>query len=140
MLDKIFSSLRISASGLSAQRRLMDVIANNIANANTLKTPEGTPYRRQQVLLQLGDLQLPGIEKKAGVKVAGVVEDTTPGRLVYDPGNPFANEDGYVQYPNVNIIREMVDMIQATRAYEANAAVIDATKAMVNDALKIGKV
>ncbi|WP_026974492.1 flagellar basal body rod protein FlgC [Alicyclobacillus contaminans] len=147
-------SLGISASGLTAQRLRMDVIANNIANAQTTRTPEGGPYRREMVVLQPqyestsfqsvldqvsggGSFGQAGVEP-AGVAVTGIVEDPSPFKVVYDPTNPDA-VNGYVQMPNVDISTEMVDMISASRAYEANVTAFDAGKQMAMDALSLGK-
>ncbi len=144
------NSMAISASGLTAQRLRMDVIANNIANAQTTRTPEGGPYRREMVVLQpmtnnvsFGDVlqtamngtaEAPG----AGVEVAGIVEDPSPFKLVYDPSNPDA-VNGYVQMPNVDIATEMVDLVAASRAYEANVTAFDAAKQMAMAALSLGR-
>jgi flagellar basal-body rod protein FlgC len=132
-----FSSLDVSASGLSAQRRRMDVIAENIANAETTRTAAGGPYRRQQVVFQA----LPATPGAAGrgVTVTEVVADPRPPRLVYRPGHPEADAQGYVRMPNVNILEEMVDMVSATRSYEANVAAINAAKQMTRKALEIGR-
>jgi flagellar basal-body rod protein FlgC len=134
------SSLGISASGLSAQRRRMDAISNNLANANTTRTPEGGPYRRQEVVFtaRTEDTDL-GVAKTQGVQEPQIVEDSAPPRMAYEPGHPDADAGGYVRMPNVNIVNEMVDMISATRAYEANVTAIDAAKAMVAKALEIGR-
>lgn len=135
-----FSSFDISASGISAQRTRMDVIANNIANADTTRTPEGGPYKRQRVSFQsvyqeaLGNRAVP-----AGVGVANVTQDPTDYRMVYDPGHPEADTSGYVKMPNVNVVEEMVDMISATRAYEANVTVMNATKTMIAAGIEMGK-
>lgn len=144
-----FDSMDISASGLTAQRLRMDVISNNIANANTTRTPEGGPYRREIVVFQekkqafsFGDIlsnyseALPG----RGVRVVAIEKDPAPFKLVYDPTHPDADPQGYVRMPNVNIITEMVDMISATRSYEANVTAINAAKSMITKALEIGKV
>src|SRR5579884_1476955 len=150
----IFSAMRTSASGLTAQRLRMDVISNNIANAETTRTAEGGAYRRQEVVfapketgqvpffnLLRGDARtgnVPGLETE-GVQSVGIVEDKSPTRKVFDPGNPDANPDGYVEYPNVNVVTEMTDMLSATRSYEANVTVFNAVKAMAQRALDIGK-
>lgn len=147
-------ALGISASGLSAQRLQMDVIANNIANVNTTRTASGGPYRREMVVLQPGSnstspfqnalLQASGtvtaaaIHQNAGVQVAGIVQDPSPFKLVYDPTNPDA-VNGYVQMPNVNISTEMTDMMSASRAYEANVTAFGAGKQLIIDALGLGK-
>jgi flagellar basal-body rod protein FlgC len=143
-----FSSLDVGASALTAQRLRMDIISQNIANANTTRTDKGTPYRRQDVLFEE---KAPGGQfsdylndsSKAligsGVRVAKIVEDKTPFKKVYDPGNPEANTDGYVEMPNVDIITEMVNMISATRAYEANVTSINTSKSIALKALDIGR-
>lgn len=132
-----FSSFDISATGLFAQRTRLDVIANNIANAETTRTAEGGPYVRQQVTFQeaLDDKLKAG----AGVEVDSVEPDDTPARMVYDPGHPDARPDGYVAMPNVNIIEEMVDMTSATRSYEANVTAMNASKTMIAAALELGR-
>lgn len=135
-----FSSFDISASGISAQRARMDVIANNIANADSTRTPEGGPYRRQKVTFQSVYQQVTGNRSVAsGVAVQSVAEDPTDYRMVYDPGHPDADETGYVKMPNVNVVEEMVDMISATRAYEANVTAMNATKSMVASGIELGK-
>ncbi|NPV78772.1 MAG: flagellar basal body rod protein FlgC [Firmicutes bacterium] len=148
----IFSTMAISASGMTAERLRMDVISNNIANANSTRTPKGGPYRRQQVLFSavLGDTVKGYMAKSdgpaghnpigGGVRVVGIVEDPSPPRLVYDPDHPDADQNGYVHMPNVNILAEMVDMLSATRAYEANVTALSAGKAMIAKALEIGRV
>jgi flagellar basal-body rod protein FlgC len=143
----IFSSLKISATGLTAQRLRMSVIANNIANMNTTRTPDGTPYRRQfavfaPVSTEKSTRQATRGSNPAegrGVAVVGVLEDRSPARLVYDPGHPDANREGYVSLPNIDPVREMVDMISASRAYEANVTAINAAKTMAMRALDIGR-
>jgi flagellar basal-body rod protein FlgC len=153
----LFDSFRIAASGMTAQRLRMDVIADNVANAGSTKASSEQPYRRKLVVFQEAlDQQIassarPGTLRRAGqsagatgtglggVRVVSIVEDSTPGRLVYDPGHPHADANGYVQMPNVDIVREMVDMISASRAYESNVAVLDAAKSMFLKALEIGR-
>lgn len=142
-MSSLFKTLEISATGLSAERFRMDIIANNIANANTVRTVDGVPFRRKAVVLQTGTGDGFGIEldrrlNLAGVEIAGVVEDDSPPVLKFDPGNPNADEEGFVEMPNVNILNEMVDMITATRAYEANVTAIESTKAMIGKALELG--
>jgi len=132
-----FSSIDISASGLFAQRQRLDVIANNIANAGTTRTPEGGPYRRKEVLFKTHLTEQEG--ELAGVEVAGVAEDGNPPNMVYDPGHPDAGPDGMVAMPNVNPVQEMVDMISATRAYEANVQAINSARSMGSKALEIGR-
>ena len=118
----------------------MDVIANNIANADSTRTAEGGPYRRQRVTFQSVLDQTAGNRAAPrGVAVQSVSEDPTDYRLVYDPGHPDADATGYVKMPNVNVVEEMVDMISATRAYEANVTAMNATKSMINSGIELGK-
>lgn len=182
--NPMFRSLAISASGLSAQRSRMETIASNIANAETTRGPDGTPYRRRVTMLAAGDggatngaaelapgqpvgtsgpfngvnafqvpsgtfpsdgprtfqvpvLETNGTDGATGVHVAGVAEDKSDGQLVYDPGHPDADKNGYVKYPNVRITDEIVDMMDARRVYEANATVFQAAKGMLKQALNI---
>ena len=153
-----YNTVEISASALSAERLAMDVIANNIANANTTRTPQGGAFKRQLIVfsqtpsapaqVESGFSQFgmngsafssdvnspePNVE---GVKAVGIVNDNSPDRMVFDPGNPDADARGYVHYPNVQIDKEMVDMMSASRAYEANVAAIQETKSM--DAASLG--
>ncbi len=133
------------ASGLTAQRLRMDVIAGNIANVNTTRTPEGGPYRQKTVLFQEAldqALSLPFSTGSAssGVKVAGIVESDEPPMMVYQPEHPDADEQGYVAMPNVNIVHEMTDMISATRAYEANLMTMNMAKSMFTKTLDILRV
>lgn len=130
-----FNALDISASALNAQRVRMDTIASNIANVNTTRKPDGTPgvYRRKDAILSTIDNNM-----ASGIKVLEISEDTrTPLKKVYNPSHPDSGSDGYVDLPNVNIVTEMVNMISASRAYEANVTTINATKKMVTEALKI---
>lgn len=142
-----YDSVEISASGLSAERLAMDVIANNIANANTTHAPGGGAFKRQLVVFG----QRPGTADPAdapagaggsgsapgGVEVLGIVQDQTPDRLVFDPSNPDADARGYVHYPNVSVVKEMVDMMAASRAYEANVAAIQEARNMGAAAMRI---
>lgn len=135
------SSFDISASGIFAQRVRMDAIANNIANADSTRTENGGPYRRQVVTFKtaLDDSVIAGTASVAGVKVDGVVEDPTDFRLVHDPGHPDADANGDVRMPNVNVVEEMVDMISATRAYEANVTALNAAKSMISTGIELGR-
>ena len=147
----MFLGIDTSASGLTAERLRMDIISNNIANANTTRTEGGGAYKRRYVVFEPREVQAESFEKNLrqamganqktgkGVRAVSIVEDTEQGPLVYDPGHPDANADGYVEKPNVNIVTEMVDMITAHRAYEANSTVINAAKAMALKTLEIGK-
>ena len=150
----MFTSINIAATGMAAERLRSDVISNNIANASTTRTQEGGAFKKSSVILR------PVSDKSAqwrspftpssldngpgkGVKVLEIRKDTSQGRLVYDPDHPDAIKSGpnagYVEYPNVNIVNEMVDLISASRAYEANATVVDGAKDMFKAALDIGR-
>ncbi len=133
----LISTLRVSSSGLSAERLRMDLIADNLANANTTRAPDGQPYRRKVAVFQpiTPTPTMPG-----GVQVAQIAADPTPPRLVYEPAHPDADANGYVAYPNVDIVHEMVDMITASRAYEANIQAFNAAKNMFLRTLDIGRV
>ena len=142
----LFSALQISASGLTAERMRMDVTAENLANAQTTRGADGQgPYRRKIVLL--GEVPEGGgfatalrgaMGSRAGqVEVVSITEDQTPPRLVYDPGHPDADERGYIEMPNVNPVTEMVDMITASRAYEANVTAMQTAKGMFNKTLEL---
>lgn len=141
------SSLNISGSGLTAQKLRMDVISQNIANAEVTRTENGTPYRRKMVVLSSingGSSFRDALDratkvKTAGVQVHSVIEDRSALVPVYNPNHPDANEEGYVMLPNVNTAQEMIDMLGASRAYEANVTAFNATKAMVLKALEIGR-
>ncbi len=145
----IFNSINISASGLTAERLRMDIISKNIANADTTKTVNGTPYKRQVVTFKTGDKNMTFFEhfKRAkgqelnltGVEVTSIQNDPSPFKRIYDPGHPDADKDGYVLMPNVDIVLEMANLISASRAYEANITAINGTKAMALKALEIGK-
>ena len=146
-------TLAISASGMTAERLRMDVVANNLANVNTTRTPGGGPFRRQQVTftpagtsfgetlahLSAADSDGGGSDMAGGVQVSGIVPDTRPFKRVYEPGHPDADKQGYVSLPNVDTVSEMVDMMSATRAYEANVSAIGAVKSMAMKALEIGR-
>lgn len=131
----LFRTLETSASALTAERFRMDIISNNIANANTTSTPEGGPFQRHLAVFASRYQQ----GRPAGVQVVGVAKDPTPAKLVYNPGHPDADPRGYVAMPNVDVVSEMVDMISAARAYEANVTVINEAKRMVQKALEIGR-
>ena len=145
----MFTSFDINASGMTAQRFRMDIISENVANANTTRTSDGTPYVRKVVTFTEKDSQTPfhRVLNKAtdrysgkGVKVDGVYEDKeTEMNMVYDPSHPDADENGYVSYPNVNIITEMTNLIDASRSYEANATAFNASKAIAIQGLSLGK-
>lgn len=144
----VFGSFAISASGLTAERLRLDLISNNIANINTSgrpNDPANPPYRRkipvfaQALEMVEGDNVKRAGYKGAGVKVTRIMEDNNPPRLVYDPSHPQADEKGYVAFPNINIVNEMVNMITATRSYEANVTALNAAKDIALKALEIGR-
>jgi len=142
----MFGAIDAAASGLTAERLRMDVISNNIANVNTTRTAEGKAYRRQMVVFAPRDNQTSfaqmlseQVDTGSGVRVVGISQDNSPARKLYDPAHPDANKEGYVEMPNINIVTEMVDMITATRAYEANVTVLNAAKSIALKALEIGK-
>ncbi|ADK14088.1 flagellar basal body rod protein FlgC [Clostridium ljungdahlii] len=139
-----FNTMRISASGLSAERLSMDTIASNMANAETTRGADGQPYRRKVAVF--GENLSKALDSNGnygdvpeGVKVVAIKDDTSPFKREYDPTNPDADASGYVSMPNVNILNEMADMMVATRAYEANLSAINSEKSMFSKALEIGK-
>lgn len=143
---QLFKAMRISASGLSAERLRMDTIASNIANANTTRTESGGPYKRKIAVFQenleneVDKLSDDTSFNGKGIKAVAIIEDTkTPFNKKYDPSSPDADADGYVEMPNVNLLNEMVDLIAATRAYEANVTAMEAEKSMALKALEIGR-
>ncbi len=152
-----FTTLRIGASALTAQRLRMDIISNNIANVNTTRSAGGGAFRRQQVVFSPREASVPALMSSdslspaafggskaseptgLGVQVDQIVEDTAPGIRTYQPDHPDADADGFVTYPNVNVVTEMVDMMAASRAYEASVATINAAKSMAQKALELGR-
>ncbi len=139
-----FTAFNVSASGLSTQRVRMNVISSNLANINSTETAEGGPYRRKDVIVSAMPVDAQSFgsvlqEKIHEVNVTDIVEDPRPFRTVYDPYHPNADKKGYVHYPNVNVVEEMVNMLSASRAYEANISVIKTTKGMAMNALDISK-
>jgi flagellar basal-body rod protein FlgC len=128
----LFDALDASGSGLSAERLRMDVTAENLANAQSTRGADGSgPYKRKQVVLeQAGSSFADSLQAARGVRVAGIVEDPSPPRRVYDPGHPDADAQGYVTMPNVNTVTEMTDLIGASRAYEANVTAMQTAKSM----------
>jgi flagellar basal-body rod protein FlgC len=140
----VFSAMEVAASGLSAERTRMNTVASNLANARTTRTDAGGPYKRLDPVFEaIGLDNERGVMATQGgvskVKVARIQEDTRPGMMVYEPGHPDANAAGYVEYPNVNAVEEMVNMITASRAYEAGVTSIDTVKQMGRSALDIGR-
>jgi flagellar basal-body rod protein FlgC len=147
----MYSSIEVSASGLSAERLAMDVIANNLANVNTTRTPEGGAFKRQLVIFAqkqsedanasmnpLDGQNDPG-KSRDGVQAVGIMSDPGPDRMVYDPTHPDADANGYVHMPNIDVVKEMVDMIAASRAYQANVTAISESRNMGNAAMNLLK-
>ncbi|MDR3355359.1 MAG: flagellar basal body rod protein FlgC [Synergistaceae bacterium] len=146
---RVFRSIDIAGSGLTANRLWMDTIAGNLANVNTTRTPDGGPYVRRVPVFQerlmeaMGDQEDRikkgwfGLYSVSGVRVPEITEDPTPPRMAYQPDHPDANDEGYVAYPNVNVVREMADMMVASRAYEANLSVVETGKAIWNSGLDL---
>jgi flagellar basal-body rod protein FlgC len=143
----LLTSLKISSSGLSAQRKRMESISSNIANAQTTRTAEGGPYRKKEVVFgsepardSFADILEGEIDEKAqSVHVTEVVNSDKPPVLKYEPNHPDANQDGYVAYPDINVMQEMANMIEAQRAYEANISAVNTTKSMAMKTLDIGR-
>jgi len=133
-----FGVFHVSASALAAQRQRMNVIASNMANAQSTRTAGGGPYRRQDVIFstETPDAEQPGLQ---GVTVQGIARDNSPFKMIYDPGHPDADKDGFVAMPNVNIIEEMVNMMMATRAYEASVTAFNMSKTMFMKTLELGR-
>ena len=139
----LLTALDVNASGLTAQRRRVEVSSANLANSQTTRTEEGGAYRRKDVVFQtasfqdsLGTAMNEGVQ---GVEVSGVVEDTRPFDRRYEPGHPDADKDGYVSYPNVNAMEEMANLVEAAGSYEANIAAMGIVKTMINRTLDIGR-
>lgn len=139
----VYSALEVAGSGLTAQRSRMNVIASNLANVHTTRGANGAPYRRldpvftaESVAPTSGDAVLRQVQ---GVRMTEVRADPTPGQRMYEPGHPDADPEGYVEYPNVNVVTEMVNLMTASRAYEAGVTSIESIKAMARSALKIGQ-
>lgn len=145
----IFSSMNINATALTAERARMDIISKNIANAQTTRTKNGNPYKRQVAVFAeaKGDVKsfssiLNARRQKkdaGGVELVGVIEDKSEFKLKYEPGHPDADENGYVKMSNVDLITEMVDMISSQRSYEASATAVNTSKSMLQKAIEIGK-
>ena len=147
----LYSSIEVSASGLSAERLAMDVIANNLANVNTTRTPEGGAFKRQLVVFAQKQEQSAGADmdpldtaddprkSRDGVEAVGIISDPSPDRMVYDPTHPDADANGYVHMPNIDVVKEMVDMIAASRAYQANVTAIQESRNMGNAAMNLLK-
>jgi flagellar basal-body rod protein FlgC len=140
----VFSAIEISASGLTAERTRMNTIASNLANAQTTRTAQGGPYKRvdpvfEAIALDKMRALTPSERSVSMVHVTQIAQDPRPGHMVYSPGHPDANAEGYLEYPNVNIVEEMVNMITASRAYEAGVSSVEATQKMADSALDLGR-
>ena len=160
----LFTAFRISHDGLSSQRTRLNTVASNLANINTTRTPEGGPYKKKTPVFEankldeifgeeqgdddfeismfdseLNDIDNGENNKLSSVKVSSIEEDQRPPRMVYEPHHPDANEDGYVEYPNIDPVMEMVDMISTTRSYEANVSVVDSIKKIATQAISIAR-
>lgn len=137
-LSKVFD---ISGSAVSAQSQRLNVVASNLANADSVADAEGKTYRARQVVFQaqtMGQTGATGAASSAGVKVTGIVEDQSPLRQVFDPQHPMANDKGYVEMPNVNVVEEMVNMIAASRSYQNNVEVMNTAKSLLLKTLQLG--
>ncbi|MDZ4200601.1 MAG: flagellar basal body rod protein FlgC [Gallionella sp.] len=131
----LFNIFNVAGSGMSAQSQRLNVVASNLANADSTTSANGQPYKAKQVVFSATPLEGGG----QGVRVTQVVEDDSPMKMIYDPKHPMANEQGYVSMPNVNVVDEMVNMISASRAYQNNVDVMNTSKAMLLKTLTIGQ-
>ncbi|QNQ21583.1 flagellar basal body rod protein FlgC [Kosakonia sp. SMBL-WEM22] len=132
----LFSIFDISGSAMTAQSKRLNVSASNMANADSIAGPDGKPYRARQVIFNVDNT--PG-QEIGGVKVSGVTESEAPDRLVYEPANPLADEQGYVHMPNVDVVGEMVNTISASRSYQANVEVMNSAKSLMLKTLTLGQ-
>ncbi|WP_319240741.1 flagellar basal body rod protein FlgC [uncultured Propionivibrio sp.] len=132
----VFNVFNIAGSALTAQGMRLNAVASNLANADSIAGPDGKPYKAKQVVFEATPV---GGSAEQGVRVKQVVEDASPGRMVYDPRNPAANDMGYVMYPNVSVVDEMVNMISASRSYQTNADVMNTAKQMLLKTLTLGQ-
>lgn len=134
----LFNVFKVSSSAMSAQSMRLNVVASNLANADSIVSSDGKPYKAKQVVFEATPMGGVGDFSK-GVKVRQVVEDAAPPRLVFDPKNPAADEKGYVAFPNVNVVEEMTNMISASRSYQSNVEVMNTAKTMMLRTLQIGQ-
>lgn len=132
----VFSGMRISASALTAERLRLDIISSNVANARTTRTEDGGPYKRKIAVFEENYDEKLGM---LGIKATEIIDDKTPVKKLYEPNHPDADEEGYVEYPNVDLLVEMSDLIVASRAYESNVDTLNAQKNMISKALEIGR-
>lgn len=130
---------KVSASALEAQKHRMNAIASNMANAQSTRSANGGPYKKKEVIFEVMPIESNGADQLEGVQVSGVVEDSEPPIVVYDPGHPDADEKGYVSMPNINVMQEMINMMMALRAYEANVKAFNISKGMYSKALELGR-
>jgi flagellar basal-body rod protein FlgC len=139
----LITALDVNASGLTAQRKRVEIASSNLANSQTTRTDEGGPYRRKDVVFETtsfeSSLELAMDQGVQGVEVSEVVDDPTPFDRRYEPGHPDADGEGYVAYPNVSVMKEMTNIVEASRSYEANIAAIGIVKAMISRTLEIGR-
>jgi flagellar basal-body rod protein FlgC len=135
----LITGVDVTSNALTAQKLRLDVVAQNIANAQTTRTPDGGPYQRKIVSFETELLQKTGSGPLPSIRVSGITNDTSPGQKVYNPQHPDAGPDGLVQMPNVNLAFEMVDLITASRAYEANLSVMKNARGLAQRTLTIGK-
>jgi flagellar basal-body rod protein FlgC len=139
----LITAIDVNASGLTAQRKRVEVSSSNLANSQTTRTAEGGPYRRKDVVFQTtsfeDSLAAALNDGVAGVEVSNLVEDPRPFEIRFEPGHPDANAAGYVAYPNVSVMEEMANLVEGSRSYEANLAAIAIVKAMINRTLEIGR-
>ena len=132
----LFNVFDIASSGMTAQSMRLNVVASNMANADSVTGSDGQPYRAKQVVFEVAPS---GMQDIGGVRVSGVVEDPSPPRLVFDPKSPHANAEGYVAMPNVNVVEEMTNMISASRSYQANVEVLNTAKTLMVKTLTLGQ-
>ena len=134
----LFTVFQVSSSAMTAQSMRLNAVASNLANADSVVSADGKPYRAKQVVFEATPMGNTGVLSK-GVRVRQVVDDASPPRMVYDPKNPVADEKGYVAFPNVNVVEEMTNMISASRAYQTNADVMGTAKTLMEKTLAIGQ-
>ena len=139
----LITAIDVNASGLTAQRKRVEISSSNLANAQTTRTLEGGPYRRKDVVFETDSfdetLNIAMADGVTGVEVSQIVEDPRPFDRRYEPGHPDADAEGYVAYPNVNVMEEMANLVEGSRSYEANLAAISIVKTMINRTLELGR-
>jgi flagellar basal-body rod protein FlgC len=136
MIMSIFNVFQVAGSAMTAQSMRLNAVASNLANADSVVGPDGNPYRAKQVVFEAVPV---AAQHAVGVRVKQLVEDASPGRMVYDPRNPAANENGYVMMPNVSVVDEMVNMISSSRSYQTNAEVMNTAKQLLTRTLTLGQ-